>query len=95
MPKIQFLSYKDYAILFSSILIIIILIITCLIVKKRRKEYYKKHEPILIDIKKKIDRMIPYFDKEERSRLSRLKIQPDIKSYTVNKHAMHLCVEKN
>lgn len=84
---------KNYTIIFSSILIIAILLTICLLVKKKRTEYYKKHEPLLLKIKNKIDLMIPYFDKDEKSRLSRLKIQPDIKSYTVNKHAMHLCLQ--
>ena len=83
----------DYLILVSGIIIGILLLIVCLISKKRKAVYYQKHKPILIDIHNKIAKMIPYFDKDEKNRLSKLKIQPDIKSYTINKHDMHLCLE--
>jgi len=85
----------DYLILVSGIIIGILLLIVCLISKKRKAVYYQKHKPILIDIHNKIAKMIPYFDKDEKNRLSKLKIQPDIKSYTINKHDMHLCLEKS
>ena len=62
---------------------------------KQHKDYLKKHEPLLFGIKNKIEKMIPYFTDDEKYRLSRLKLQPDIKSYTVNKHDMHLCLENH
>ena len=65
----------------------------CYLIYKQRKEYLKKHEPVLFDIKNKIEKMIPYFTEDEKYRLSRLKLQPDIKSYTIDKHDMHLCLE--
>jgi hypothetical protein len=85
----------DYTIIFSGGLILILLIVICYLVNKKKKEYYRKHEVVLQDIKNKISQMVPYFDKTEREKLSKLKLQPDIKSYTVNKHSMHLCLEDN
>jgi len=87
-------SLWDYIILLCGIIIGILLFIICLISKKRKAEYYQKHKPLLMNIQDKISYMIPYFDKDEKLRLSKLKLQPDIKSYTINKHDMHLCLEK-
>lgn len=94
MTKSSKMNTGDYIIIVSGILISILLLIICFISKKRKAEYYQKHKPILIDIQNKIIKMIPYFDKNEKVRLLKLKLQPDIKSYTINKHDMHLCLEK-
>ena len=91
----KFIKSYDYVILICGVFIGVLLITICIVSKKRKAEYYKKHEGLLIDIKNKISKMIPYFDKHERIRLTRLKLQPDIKSYTINKHDMHLCLEQS
>jgi len=91
----NFIKSYDYVILICCVFIGVLLITICIVYKKKKAEYYKKHKGLLIDIKNKIAKMIPYFDKHERGRLTRLKLQPDIKSYTINKHDMHLCLEQS
>lgn len=53
----------------------------------------KKHREKLMLLYDKINKMMPYFSSDEQVKLKRLKIRADIKSYTINKHDMHLCLE--
>jgi len=73
--------------------VFLICMIIILLIRKENSEYYKKHAPELHKIQEKLTTMIPYFTPDQRLRLKKLKIRPDIKSYTVNKHDMHLCLE--
>ena len=82
----------DYVILFCSIAVFIMLIVLCFNQKKQQSEYYKAHEPKLIKIKENLQKLVPYLSQEERYKLRLLKIQPDVSSYTVDKHDMHLCL---
>ena len=84
---------EKYGTIICGCSVFLICMIIILLIRKENSEYYKKHAPELHKIQEKLTTMIPYFTPDQQRRLKKLKIRPDIKSYTVNKHDMHLCLE--
>ena len=85
---------KKY-IIFCIILFISILILSIVLYYRKKQQYeeFKRHEPILHSLKTDIEKLVPYLTHDEIIKLSQLRLQPDIKSYTINKKDMHLCLE--
>lgn len=85
---------KKY-IIFCIILFISILILSIVLYYRKKQQYeeFKRHEPILNSLKTDIEKLVPYLTHDEIIKLSQLRLQPDIKSYTINKKDMHLCLE--
>ena len=84
---------KDIIIGIIGILIIIILMLSAWLIKDKKKEEYNRHVPKLNIIREKLNKMLPYLSEDRRKKIERIKLQPDIKSYTINKHHVHLCLK--
>lgn len=52
----------------------------------------KLHHNKLEILHKNIEKLIPYLSKTEQEKLSKIKLQPAKKSYTIDKHHVHLCL---
>lgn len=77
------------------VIIILIFFGLCILLyvkRAQRYEHFIKHKPMLNKISDKIKLMTPYFTDEQMSRLSKLKLESDIKSFTIDKSSMHLCL---
>ena len=50
------------------------------------------HHNKLVYLHKEIEKLIPKLSEEQQEKLSKIKLQPSKKSYTIDKHHIHLCI---
>ena len=81
--------------LFVLFVILAVLFIIFCIKRNIKAKNLKKHKKKLYDLYKKIEKMKQYFTETESKQLYKLKMSPDIRSYTIDKHDMRLCLEND
>ena len=59
---------------------------------KKINKSVKLHQEKLTKLHQKIEKIIPLLSESEQKKLFKIKLQPGKKSFTINKHHVHLCL---
>jgi len=86
------MSYPSKIFFIIILTVPIILCIKKFINNQNINDSILKHKPKLDLLQSNIEKLFPYLSDTEKYQLSNIKLQPDKKSYTIDKNHVHLCI---
>lgn len=83
---------------FFTFLLILLFLIIIFVVSSKLISNYKisksivTHQKKLYQLQKILKKLMPHLPEDQQQKLSMIKLQPSKKSYTIDKHHVHLCI---